>query len=224
MDIQKKLFDLSDENYAKFQSKLVPNVDKTGFIGVRVPALRKVAKEFEKNSEVTGFLEELPHKYYDENMLHSIILQNGKDYDECIRLVENFLPYVDNWAVCDTLRPKCFAKHKSELITVIKKWISSDKTYTCRFGIDMLMTHYLDDDFKEEYLKIPAKVKNEEYYVKMMVAWFYATALAKQWDSAITYIENKKLSPWIHNKTIQKACESFRISEKQKNYLKEMRI
>lgn len=222
-NLQKKLFELSDKQYASFQAKLIPNVSREKFIGVRVPVLRKFAKEFEKEPECRDFLNALPHTYYDENMLHSILLGKMKDYEQCITAVENFLPYIDNWAVCDILSPKVFNKHRDKLIFKIKDWISSDKTYTCRFGIGMLMTHYLDKDFKPEYLELPQKVDSEEYYVKMMIAWFYATALANQWDATIPYIEEHRLSDWVHKKTIQKACESYRITDEQKAYLKTLR-
>ena len=222
-DIQKRLFELSDSEYAAFQAKLAPNIAAESCMGVRVPALRKFAAEFSRTPECTEFLNSLPHEYYDENLLHSILLEKWKDYDDCLEKVERFLPYVDNWAVCDTLRPKIFAKHKAELMEKVKKWIASEKTYTCRFGVDMLMTHYLDDVFQPEYLELPVQVTSEEYYVRMMIAWYYATALAKQWESTIPYLEQKRLSVWSHNKTIQKAIESYRITDEQKIYLKTLR-
>ena len=170
------------------------------------------------------FLHQLPHEYYDENMLHALLISEVKDYEECIRLTDTFLPFVDNWAVCDIMSPKVFAKHKKELLAKIKTWSKSSHVYTCRFGIEALMSHYLDKDFKSEYLQIPASAISGEYYVKMMVAWFFATALAKQWDATIPYIENKKLAPWTHNKTIQKAIESYRITPEQKAYLRSLKI
>ena len=219
--IQKKLFELRDEEYAKFQSKLTPNVDPKSFIGVRVPECRKLAKELFKDEPeaVAKFLKQLPHKYYDENMLHGLLVSEIKDFDQCIDALEQFLPYVDNWAVCDIMSPKCFKKHKEELLPLIKTWVKSKEEYTIRFGIEMLMSHYLDDDFKPEYLKIVSPVRSDKYYVNMMIAWFFATALTKQWDSSIEYIERKKLDTWVHNKTIQKARESYRITDKQKEYL-----
>lgn len=222
-ELQKRLFELSDKNYALFQAKLIPTVPQEKVIGVRVPVLRQFAKDFEKKPECRNFLNTLPHIYYDENMLHSILLSRMKDYDQCIAAVEIFLPYVDNWAVCDILSPKIFNKHKDKLILKIKDWITSDKSYTCRFGMGMLMTHYLDEDFQPEYLELPQKVDSDEYYVKMMVAWFFATALAKQWDDTIPYIEECRLPEWTHKKTIQKACESYRITDEQKAYLKTLR-
>ena len=222
-EIQKRLFSLADSKYAEFQAKLIPTVAPEKFIGVRVPVLRKFSKEFEKDPMCREFLSTLPHEYYDENLLHSILLGRVKDYDKCVAAVEAFLPYVDNWAVCDILSPKVFSKHKNELLLKIKEWVVSEKTYTCRFGISMLMTHFLDEDFKAEYLEIPASVTSEEYYVRMMVAWYYATALAKQWDATIPYIEGHRLPEWTHNKTIRKACESYRITDEQKAYLKTLR-
>ena len=194
------------------------------FISIRVPVLRKFAKEFAKEAECEFFLQQLPHEYYDENMLHGLLISQIKDYEECIRLTESFLPYIDNWAVCDIMSPKVFAKHKEELLAKIKTWSQSSHVYTCRFGIETLMTHYLDKEFKTEYLEIPASVRSDEYYVKMMVAWFFATALAKQWEATIPYIEQKRLAPWTHNKTIQKAIESYRISPEQKEYLRTLKI
>ena len=194
------------------------------FISIRVPVLRKFAKEFAKEAECEYFLQQLPHEYYDENMLHGLLISQIKDYEECIRLTESFLPYIDNWAVCDIMSPKVFAKHKKELLAKIKTWSQSSHVYTCRFGIETLMTHYLDKEFKTEYLEIPASVRSDEYYVKMMVAWFFATALAKQWEATIPYIEQKRLAPWTHNKTIQKSIESYIISPEQKEYLRTLKI
>ena len=222
--LQERLFAMQDRQYAAFQAKLTPGVPLESFIGVRVPVLRKFAKEFAKEVEVNDFVRQLPHKYYDENMLHSLLISQVKDYEECISLTDSFLPYVDNWAVCDIMSPKVFAKHKEALTERINTWINSRHTFTCRFGIETLMTHYLDKDFKADYLEIPADVRSGEYYVKMMVAWFFATALAKQWDAAIPFIEQKRLAPWTHNKTIQKAIESYRITPEQKDYLRTLKI
>lgn len=220
MEIQKELFSLQDKEYMKFLSKLTPNVSEDTIIGVRIPEIRKLAKKLVKNNEYEDFLKELPHKYYDENLLHGAIISENKDFENCIELLNSFLPFVDNWAVCDTISPKIFKKHKKELIEKIKEWSQSDKTYTCRFGVEMLMTHFLDKDFKKEYLEIVANIHSEEYYVKMVIAWFFATALTKQWDYAVIYLENNKLDVWVHNKTIQKARESLRILEDKKGYLK----
>lgn len=220
MEIQKELFSLQDKEYMKFSSKLTPNVPEDTIIGVRIPEIRKIAKKLVRNNEYEDFLKELPHKYYDENLLHGAIISENKDFENCIELLDSFLPFVDNWAVCDTISPKIFKKHKKELIEKIKEWSQSDKTYTCRFGVEMLMTHFLDEDFKKEYLEMVANIHSEEYYVKMVVAWFFATALTKQWDYAVIYLENNRLDVWVHNKTIQKARESLRILEDKKRYLK----
>lgn len=222
--LQQRLFKMRDEKYAAFQAKLTPGIPSESFIGIRVPILRAFAKEFIKEPEHEAFLKHLPHNYYDENMLHALILSLLKDYDKCIEMTDAFLPYVDNWAVCDIMSPKVFAKHKEDLLQKINTWSKSSHTYTCRFGLEMLMTHFLDKDFKPEYLEIPAIVKNEEsYYVNMMIAWFFATALAKQWDASLPYLTNNRLSTWCHNKTIQKACESFRITPEQKAFLRTLK-
>ena len=168
-------------------------------------------------------MKKLPHKYYDENLLHGAIISEIKNFENCIQLLDNFFPFIDNWAVCDTISPKIFKKHKRELIEKIKEWVKSDKTYICRFGIEMLMTHFLDEDFENEYLEMVANIHSEEYYVKMVIAWFFATALAKKWDCAVIYLENDRLDVWVHNKTIQKARESLRITNEKKEYLKGLR-
>lgn len=223
MSILDELLALRDEKYAAFQVKLTPGISLETCIGVRVPEARKLAKKLMKGSEYVGFLEMLPHTYYDENMLHGLLLSEIKDYQVCLEQVERFLPYVDNWAVCDIMSPKVFKKHKEDLLPVFRRWSESDHVYTCRFGMEMLMSHYLDADFKPEYLEIPAAVKSEEYYVNMMIAWFFATALAKQWEAAIPYLEEERFSIWVHNKTIQKACESYRITDEQKAYLRTLK-
>lgn len=222
-EIQKRLFALADGEYAEFQAKLTPTVEADRFIGVRTPLLRAFAAELSQTPEAEAFLKELPHEFYDENILHALLLERRKNFEECLEKVEQFLPYVDNWAVCDMMRPKVFKKNREALIERVKVWSASEQTYTCRFGIGMLMAHYLDEDFKREYLELPARVTSEEYYVRMMAAWYYATAIAKQWESTIPYIEENRLSVWTHNKTIQKACESYRITPEQKTYLKTLR-
>ena len=224
MDIRERLFELSDEKYAEFQAKLTPTVDKELFIGVRVPNVRKLAKEIFKSGDYKDFLNELPHKYYDENMLHGLLVSEIKDFKLCIDETEKFLPYVDNWAVCDIMSPKCFKKHKEELVPIIKKWLESSEEYTVRFGLEMLMSHYLDEDFDPRYLECAAAVRSDKYYVNMMIAWLFATALAKQWDSTITFIQSKALDTWVHNKTIQKARESYRITPEQKEHLLTLKI
>ena len=223
MNIKEELLALQDISYADFQAKLTPNIPRDLFIGVRVPELRKLSKRIADEPETSKFLKNLPHKYYDENMLHGILISEMKNYEACIEAVDIFLPYVDNWAVGDIMSPKIFKKNKAALLEKIKGWSLSEKTYTCRFGIEMLMSYFLDDDFKPEYLEIPLSVNSEEYYVKMMIAWFFATALAKQWDATIKYIEDQRLNTWTHNKTIQKARESRRITPKQKEYLKSLK-
>ncbi len=222
--ITEELFKLQDKKYRDFQSKLIPNVDSDSVIGVRTPELRKLAKKLVKEEDIGEFLNILPHKYFDENQLHAFILSEKKDFDKCIEEVDKFLPYIDNWATCDQLSPKIFKKNKSILLEKIKKWITSSHTYTVRFGIGMLMQHYLGEDFDIKYPKIVAKVKSEEYYINMMIAWYFATALAKQYDKIIPFIEGKKLDKWTHNKTIQKAIESYRITPEQKAYLKSLKI
>ena len=221
--LQERLFAMQDKQYAAFQAKLTPGVPVESFIGIRVPVLRKFAKEFTKEKECEEFLHQLPHEYYDENMLHGLLISEVKDYEECIRLTDTFLSFVDNWAVCDCFSPKVFAQHKPELLPAIRRWLGSDQVYTVRYGIGMLMRYYLDDAFRPEYLAWVAAVHSEEYYVNMMIAWYLATALAKQWDATIPYLEERKLSPWVHRKTIQKAVESYRITDEQKVYLKTLR-
>lgn len=221
--ILQELLKYKDDKNAEFQSKLTPSIEKSRFLGVRVPNARKIAKKAVSEYDYNKFLDKLPHKYYDENLIHSLIVSQIKDYDECIKRVNEFLPYVDNWAACDTMSPKCFKKHRSELLKQIKIWVKSKHTYTCRFGVDMLMSHYLDEDFKPEYLAIPSKIHSKEYYINMMIAWYYATALAKKWDDTIIYLEENRLDVWVHNKTIQKAIESYRITDKQKKYLRTLK-
>ncbi len=224
MIIKEELLKLQDNEYRKLQISTIPNVDPESIIGVRTPELRKFAKELFKSSNYEDFINDLPHKYFDENQLHAFIISEIKDYDKCLYEFNKFLPYVDNWATCDQSTPKAFSKNKDKLINEIKKWIKSKETYTIRFGVSMLMRNFLDDDFKEEYLEMVSKIRSNEYYVNMMIAWFFATALAKKYDSTIKYIENKKLDTWVHNKTIQKAIESYRVTEEHKKYLKGLKV
>lgn len=221
--VRVRLFDLQDLKYKDFHSKLMPTVDPNLVIGVRTPQLRKFAREFSKTPEAADFLKILPHKYYEENNLHGFLVEGIKDYEECITAVNAFLPYVDNWATCDLMRPKVFGKHLQELLAQIKIWIESKETYTIRFGIEMLMTFYLDEQFDIAYPELVAEVQSEEYYVNMMIAWYFATALAKQYEAVIPYIEQGRLQRWTHNKAIQKAIESYRITEEQKAYLRTLR-
>ena len=223
-ELQQHLFGMRDAAYAAFIAKLTPGFPPSHFIGVRVPLLRTIARSFAKEEAASqSFLSHLPHSYYEEDMLHGMLISLVKDYDRCLDLIDRFLPYVDNWAVCDTLSPKVFAKHKAQLLENILRWSSSSHTYTCRFGLRMLMTHFLDDSFSADFLEIPATIRSEEYYVKMMVAWFFATALAKQWEATLPYLENRQLDPWTHRKTIQKAIESYRIPPERKDYLRTLR-
>lgn len=223
MKVIEELFNLRDSEYAAFQAKLTPTIEPEKFIGVRLPILRNFAKEYAKDPECSQFMSTLPHDYYDENLLHSVLITYIKDYDTCMQELEKFLPFVDNWAVCDTMSPKALRKNKEALLLKIKEWVKSDKTYTIRFGVDMLMSFYLDEDFKPEYLEIPASIRSDEYYVNMMTAWYFATALAKQWDEAVKYIENRRLDRWTHNKAIQKSIESFRVTQEHKDYLRSLK-
>lgn len=252
-DIRSRLFALQDVPYRDFQAKLIPTIDPETMIGVRTPALRQLAKELailpagsgktasakkcaDLPPEITAFLSELPHRYFDENQLHAFLISGMKDFGLCIAETGRFLPYVDNWATCDQMSPKVFRKHRPELLPYIRKWIIPDgtvagtftvlpeKTYTVRFGTGMLMEHFLDDDFDPAYPELVSRIRSEEYYVNMMTAWYFATALAKQYDSVLPYLTEKRLDPWVHNKTIQKAVESLRITPEQKAYLKTLRI
>ena len=222
--VQRDLFAMQDLKYRDFQCKLMPTVASDTVIGVRTPELRKFAKEFSKKPDVDEFLKILPHKYYEENNLHGFLIETIKDYDRVITELDAFLPYVDNWATCDLMRPKIFQKHLEELLGKIKEWINDDHTYTIRFGIEMLMSFYLDEQFCPEFLELVSYVQSEEYYVNMMVAWYFATALAKQYDDTLPYIEQHRLSKWTHNKAIQKAVESYRISDGQKTYLRTLKV
>ena len=222
--IHEKLFAQQDLKYRDFHSKLMPGIDKERIIGIRTPQLRKIAKEFANDAEIDDFLSNLPHQYYDENNLHGFVIAELKDYDRSIAEIDRLLPYIDNWATCDLIRPKTFAKNHGRLLKDIRRWMKSDKTYTIRFGIEMLMTHFLDNDFSSEYLEWVVGITNDEYYVKMMVAWYFATALAKQYEATLPIIEQKRLAAWTHNKSIQKAIESYRITDDQKKYLKTLKV
>ncbi len=222
-DIQQKLFKMQDLEYKKFHSGLMPQTNPDTIIGVRTPLIRSMIKELDIE-DVEKFLNsKLPHLYYEENNLHVFLISKIKNYDDCINELEKFLPYIDNWATCDSLRPVCFNKNKDNLLIKIDSWIKSRHTYTVRFAIEMLMIHFLDKDFQEDYLTKVAQIKSDEYYVNMMIAWYFATALAKQYNSTVKILENRRLSTWIHNKTIQKALESFRITDEQKKYLRSLK-
>lgn len=223
-EIQRELFAKQDTAYRDFQAKLIPTLKADSMIGVRTPELRKMAKQYAKREDIGTFLAVLPHSYFDENQLHAFILSERKDFLQCVKELTIFLPYVDNWATCDQLSPKVFKKHRQELLPYIREWLASDKTYVVRFGIGMLMEHFLDEDFDTLYLETVSKIRSEEYYINMMIAWYFATALAKQYEAALPFIENERLAPWTHNKAIQKAVESLRITPEQKTYLKSLKI
>ncbi len=220
----KELKKNQDIKYRDFNAQLIPNIDKKTMIGVRTPILRKIAKEFSKRKECESFLQSLPHQYYEENVIHASLISMEKEYSHCIQLIHSFLPYVDNWAICDGIAPICFKKHLNEVEKEIKGWLKSKETYTIRFGIGMYLKFFLDEAFKPSQLKEVSKIHSKEYYVNMMIAWYFATALAKQWDSTIPYLEKQILDSWTHNKTIQKAIESYRITDAQKEYLRTLRV
>ena len=222
--IREELFSMQDLSYREFHSRLMPDVEKDTVIGIRVPVLRKYVKELAKDPEIGGFLEDLPHRYYEENNVHGFLIQQMKEYGQCMEELEKFLPYINNWATCDMTSPKVFKKHKEELLEAVRRWIVSDHVYTVRYGIGMLMQHYLDEDFREEYPQMVSEIRSEEYYVNMMIAWYFATALAKQYETILPYIEKQKLDVWTHNRTIQKACESYRITPEQKAYLRTLKV
>lgn len=223
--IRSELFAMQDIAYRDFHSKLMPTIDKELVIGVRTPQLRKFSKDFYKihRAEAEIFINMLPHTYYEENNLHAFLIEQIKDYDVCIQALDAFLPYVDNWATCDMMAPKVFKKHLMQLLCDIKRWIASEHTYMIRFAIDMLMKFYLDEEFRIEQADMVANVQSDEYYIKMVIAWYFATALAKQYDEVLPYIEENRLDVWTHNKTIQKAVESYRITPQQKAYLKTLK-
>lgn len=223
-EIIKELFNKQDIKYRDFQAKLIPSKTADDMIGVRTPELRKYAKELLKREDSGEFLEILPHEYFDEDQLHAFIISGIKDYDKCMQEVDKFLPFVDNWATCDQLSPKVFKKHRTELLKQINKWIKSKETYTVRFAIRMLMEHFIDEDFDVKYPEMVAKIRSDEFYINMMIAWYFATALAKQYDAVLPFIEEKKLDKWTHNKAIQKSVESYRITTEQKEYLKTLKI
>ena len=223
-EIREELMSLRDAGYRDLQCRILPTVDPQTIIGVRTPDLRRLVKQFVKRADVEDFLGELPHTCFDENQLHAFILSEIRDFTECVDSVSWFLPYIDNWATCDQLSPKVFARHREELLPRIREWIADGRTYTVRFGVGMLMQHYLDDAFDPAYPSLAAGIRSDEYYVRMMVAWYFATALAKQYDAVIPFLQQKKLDTWTHNKTIQKAVESYRITPEQKDYLKSLRI
>lgn len=222
--VQTQLYAMRDLKYRDFQCKLMPTVAPDTVIGVRTPELRRFAKAFSKQPESEEFLRILPHQYYEENNLHGFLIETIKDYDRVIAELDAFLPYVDNWATCDLMRPGILKKHLTELLVKIQEWIRDEHTYTIRFGIEMLMSFYLDEQFCPEYLALVADIRSQEYYVNMMIAWYFATALAKQYNAALPYIEQHRLDEWTHNKAIQKALESYRVTDEQKAYLRALKV
>lgn len=223
-DLQKELFKLRDEKYREFHKNLIPTVDADTVIGIRAPALRAFAKEYYKRGEVREFLHALPHKYYEENNLHAFLIEQIKNFDTALAETERFVHYIDNWATCDCFLPKVFVKNVDRLLPNIKRWLASDETYTVRYAVGLLMKVYLDGNYKKEYMELVAGVSSDEYYVNMGVAWYFATALAKQYDDALSFIESHALKPWVHNKSIQKATESRRIPPETKEYLKSLKV
>lgn len=223
-EIQRRLFELQDLKYKDFSSKLTPTVDPETVIGVRTPELRKLAKEYTRTPQSEEFLKILPHRYFEENNLHGFLIETIREYGAAIDALEAFLPYIDNWATCDLMSPKVFKKHLPQLYEKIKVWMQSDRTYTVRFGIGMLMSHYLDDAFLPEMPKLVATIRSEEYYINMMIAWYFATALVKQPDAVMPFIEERRMEKWTHNKAIQKAIESYRISDDTKAYLRTLKV
>ena len=223
-NLQEELFKMQDLQYKAFNSKIIPTVDSDLIIGIRTPLLRKFAKDFAKSPQSHEFINSLPHKYYEENNLHAFVLETVKDFDEALAQTRKFLPYIDNWATCDTFFPKVFKKNTDKLLPEIYKWIKSDKTYTVRYAIGLLMSLYLDEEFKNEYAELVSSIKSDEYYINMMIAWYFATALAKQYNAVLCYLTEYKLDKWVHNKTIQKAVESNRIPKEIKEYLKTLKI
>lgn len=221
--LREQLLLMQDEEYREFQATLMPTVDKETVIGIRIPELRRFASAFSKTEQAEEFLNALPHSYYEENNLHAFLIEKEKDYDRCIALLDRFLPYVDNWATCDMMSPKILGRNRDRLIKEIYRWVESEDTYAVRYGINLLMKHYLDGEFSEEYLSLVAGLESEEYYVNMMRAWYFATALAKRYDQTLPFISKNRLDKWTHNKTIQKAVESYRITKEQKLYLKTLK-
>ena len=224
--IQESLFKYQDKQYGDFSAKLVPTLPREAFIGVRSPSYKNIIREIAAipGSVKEDFLTDLPHKYHEENCLQIALINKIKNYDECITALEQFLPYINSWAISDGLNPPILKKNRHQLLPKLVQWIGDDATYTKRVGMLLLMKYFLDDDYKPEYLEMPASIRSNEYYVNMMTAWLFAEALVKQWDTAISFIQNKKLDTWTHNKAIQKACESFRVSPEHKEYLKSLRI
>lgn len=222
-DIEAELLALRDEKFAELEHKTAPTLEKEHFIGVRTPDLRKLAKELRKREDIGGFLGSLPHRWFEEDQLHAFIVSEEKDFQRCMAMTETFLPHIDNWATCDQFSPKVFAKHRDELMPYIDRWLGSEHTYTVRFAVGALMRHFLGDNFRSEYADRVAAISSDEYYINMMRAWYFAEALVKNYEDVLPYIEQRRLDKWTHNKTIQKAAESFRITDEQKQYLRTLR-
>lgn len=223
-EIRERLFSLRDEKYAEFTSGLIPTLAKEKFIGVRTPLLRSLAREIYRSGDYRDFLSELPHKYYEEDNLHGFIICQMKDIGECISELRRFIPFTDNWATNDCTRPPVLKKHPEKTLALATEYLKSEEVYTVRYGIGLLLSYFLDEHFDEGHLKAVSEIRSDEYYVNMMIAWYFATALAKQYESTLPYIENRTLSPWVHNKTIQKALESYRVSQDRKLFLKALKI
>ena len=223
-EIVKELFAQQDLKYRDLQVRTIPSVEADAIIGVRTPQLRSFAKELGKREDIGVLLDDLPHEYFEEDQLHAFIISGMKDYSACMERLEEFLPYVNNWATCDQMSPKVFKKNRKDLLKHIKVWIKSKETYTIRFGVGMLMEHFLDEDFDVKYPEAVSRLRSDEYYVNMMIAWYFATALAKQYDAVIPFIEDRRLDVWTHNKAIQKSVESYRITDVQKEYLRSLKI
>ena len=223
-DLQQILFRHQDTAYGDFSAKLIPSVPREKIIGVRSPEYIKIIAQIGNDPVIPEFLSTLPHTFHEENCLHAALINQMKDYGACVSALEQFMPFIDNWAVCDAVNPRCFRKHRDELIAGVQAWIASPAPYTRRCGMRLLMANYLDRDFRPEYLDLPADLRSDEYYVNMMTAWLFAEALVKQWDTAVTFLETRRLDPWTHNRTIQKACESFRVPEDRKAYLRTLKV
>ena len=223
-DITKDIYKYQDIKYQKFLQNLIPNINPDLIIGVKTPELKNLAKIYFNNNDIDIFLNTLPHIYFEENQLHAFIINNIKDFNICIKEVNTFLPYINNWATCDQLNPKCFKKNHLLLLPYISTWLNSNDTYSIRFGIRMLMNYFLDDDYDIKYLDIVSNIKSDEYYINMMIAWFFQVALVKQYNDAVKYLENKKLNNFVHNKAISKAIDSYRIDNNTKEYLKKLKI
>ncbi len=223
MTLYGRLCEVKDDAYREFQTKLVPNIPPETVIGVRTPEMRKIAREVFESPEREAFLNDLPHRYYEENLIHFFVISMIRDFESCVNAVESFLPYVDCWPVSDQATPKAFVKNHQKLLPYIKKWMASEHVYTARFGIRMLMNEFLGEDFRAEYPELVAEKKGDDYYLKMMIAWYFATALAKRYEETIPFFEERRLDEWVHRKAIQKATESYRVTDEHKNYLRSLR-